>query len=105
MIVSIDLWGTLIKPNPLFKAVKVELVKKYFKHLNEYYILECFEQSKKQLNLLIENTGFQPDIEVIFNVLIQKLNGAYKECSFINEFISDYQNIDIKYIEHINIIF
>ena len=95
-VVSVDLWGTLIKSSPKFVDAKVALTKKYFKYLNENYILECFKQTKNQLNNIIENTGWQPNEEVIFKLLFTKLNSGYEDFTFLKDFINDYQNLAIE---------
>lgn len=95
-VVSVDLWGTLIKSSPKFVDAKVALTKKYFKSLNENYILECFKQTKNQLNNIIENTGWQPSEEVIFKLLFTKLNSGYEDFTFIKDFIDDYQKLAIQ---------
>jgi len=92
LIISIDLWGTLIKSSPFFIKSKVVLTQKYF-DATENHILESFSQTKKQLNSIIENTGYQPTKEIIFNLLFSKLNGCYANFNFFNEYYFEYQKL------------
>jgi len=95
-IVSIDLWGTLIRSSPEFVEAKVALTNRYFKNLSSDFVLECFKQTKNQLNNIIENTGWQPKETEIFTLLLTKLNQCYSEFDFLEDFIEDYQNLSKK---------
>lgn len=59
-IVSIDLWGTLIKASPYFKDSKAQIVKSIFTDLEKEYILNAFNLVKKNVDFIIERTGWQP---------------------------------------------
>lgn len=93
MIISIDLWGTLIKGSPYFSDAKVALTKLYFDKDTEF-ILKCYSDSKKELNNLIELSGFQPSNEEIFRFLMSKLNGSYYSGDVL-EFMKEYQKLAI----------
>lgn len=95
MLISIDLWGTLIKSSPSFVDAKLNLFKKYFDAKDEF-ILECFKQTKKELNNIIESTGIQPQDKFIFQLLFTKINGSYKFSNNIYEIIRDYQELVIE---------
>lgn len=95
-IVSVDLWGTLIRSSPEFVNAKVALTNKYFKNISSDFILECFKQTKNQLNNIIENTGWQPKEREIFTLLLTKLNQGYGKFDFLEDFIEDYQNLSKK---------
>lgn len=93
LVISIDLWGTLIKSSPHFVNAKVELTKKYFPNLETDFILNCYSETKKQLNDLIEQTGFQPNTELMFTLLFSKLSGTYIKREFLYEFAYAYQKL------------
>jgi len=93
-VTSIDLWGTLIKSSPFFGNEKIKLTQKYFDK-DADFIQKCFSQTKKELNLIIENTGFQPTKEIIFNLLFSKLNGSYANFNFLEEYYKEYQKLAI----------
>lgn len=102
LVVSIDLWGTLIKSSPLFVDAKVELTQKYLgTNKNREHILRCFADTKKQWNDIIEHTGIQPQQEDIFKLLYSKVNGGYDDFSFINDYIKEYQHLAVNIIPDI----
>lgn len=95
LVISIDLWGTLIKSSPSFVDAKVALTKQYFPGETEF-ILKCYSETKKQLNDLIEHTGFQPSAELMFTLLFSKLSGNYSKTDFLYAFAQEYQHLAIK---------
>jgi FMN phosphatase YigB (HAD superfamily) len=93
LIISIDLWGTLIKSSPDFVDAKVALTKKYF-DIEPEKILKAYSDTKKELNSLIEQTGTQPSTDLMFGLLFSKLNGGYCTHGCISDkFIDEYQKL------------
>jgi putative hydrolase of the HAD superfamily len=90
ILVSIDMWGTLVKSSPSFTEAKLELTKRFFPIYSEF-IVECYTQTKKQLNDIIEITGFQPSDEIIFKLLFSKLNNGFSDFKFLKKFVNEYQ--------------
>lgn len=75
--ISLDLWGTLIKSTPTFKHEKFNLIKKYFSGCSLEEIAIAFEDTKRELNCIIESTGWQPTQEIIWKHLFSKLDGGH----------------------------
>lgn len=98
MNIGFDLWGTLMKSNPLFKEAKKILFKKYFP---EYTPKECdnaLEYAKRDLNSLIESSGMQPARGVMLNQFYYRLTGSLDLSSVqvekkLREFDDDYQKL------------
>lgn len=61
IIVSIDLWGTLIKGSPKFKEEKCKLVQSYFPDYEINNIEKSFIKTKRVFDQIIERTGYQPE--------------------------------------------
>jgi FMN phosphatase YigB (HAD superfamily) len=101
MIISIDLWGTLIKGSPIFEKEKVKLVNDYFNFDEEpEFILKCFKDTKDELNAIIESTGWQPDENLIFSLLFSKLTrttGHSWKKDYIETFMNRYQHLAHRY--------
>lgn len=97
IIISVDCWGTLIKSSPLFTEAKIKLIKQYFYISTKEDILKSFSETKKQLNSIIEHTGFQPSEIIIFTLLFSKLNNSYKSFPFLEKFAYEYQQLSIQY--------
>lgn len=91
LIISIDLWGTLFRSSPDFVDAKVALTKRYFKALDNKQILECYSDTKKELNAIIEQTGMQPSERVIFTLLFSKLSDGYENFELFEKFVFEYQ--------------
>lgn len=94
-VISIDLWGTLIKSSPQFSEAKILLTKKYFNVSGEF-ITECYQSVKKQFNDIIEITGMQPVSVSIFKLLFYRLGGVGSDEELLR-FIYSYQDIAIKF--------
>lgn len=101
MIVSIDLWGTLIKGSPIFEQEKIKLVNDYFNFDEEPdFILKSFKDTKDELNAIVETTGWQPDENLIFSLLFSKLTktkGHYWKKNYIETFANRYQHLAHRY--------
>ena len=72
-IVSIDLWGTLIKASPIFKEKKVKLIREYFPEFDEDDIFKAYRKTKEQLDFIIERTGWQPEYRDIWIIFLSHL--------------------------------
>ncbi len=87
--ISFDLWGTLIKPNPAYKAAKIDLVLHYSK--NKSQTKEEIERKikiiKKSNDTLVESTGNQPTIQDAYFDLAALLEIPIE---FVHEFREDY---------------
>lgn len=95
--ISIDLWGTLIKSTPTFKQEKLKLVKEYCDNTLTAIDL-AFDITKKELNCIIESTGWQPSVEVIWYHLFSKLNnGRRMHYLDIMQLVDKYQSLFLKH--------
>lgn len=92
MIISFDLWGTLIQSSPLFKERKTDLYKKYYPEFSVEKCNETFENTKKELNYVIEKTGWQPERSHI-QYMINSNFGINLEDNRIFHFLSDLQKL------------
>ncbi len=90
MKISIDCWGTLIKSSPDFVRAKNQMIKKLF-DVKQEWIDACFDLTKKQLNNIIEVTGWQPEQDIAFRLLLTKLAGRIVDASEIDGFKQEYQ--------------
>jgi putative hydrolase of the HAD superfamily len=98
MLVSFDLWGTLIKSSPSFKGARAKFVKDFFKKdFTDEFIDSAFESTKNTLNSVIEVTGWQPSNEIILRLLFSNLGVGYNSFSnFGAEAFQDaYQDLAI----------
>ena len=78
MIISLDLWGTLIKSSPNFKVVKANFVREFFNvNYSDEEVEKAFYQTKLHFNSIIEVTGWQPNTEQILRVLFSNLGINY----------------------------
>lgn len=94
--VSIDLWGTLIKSSPTFSEAKLKLTRKYFVGESGHFS-KCYVDTKKELNAIIESTGWQPEQNLIFQHLFSKLEPQAILFPFIDDFIDEYQALAIEH--------
>lgn len=94
-VISIDLWGTLIKSSPRFKKEKINFCKKFFPNSTDANIEKAFFEVKSQFNAIVEATGYQPPLRLIFELLLCKLNGKYASFDFLDDFIQSYQELAI----------
>lgn len=98
MLISFDLWGTLIKANPIFFEKKVELTKEYFPSLSGESIKDAYKRTKLQLDSIIEKTGWQPEIGLIFSLLFAELGSTiHTDYDTQEEFSIRYQSLAIDY--------
>lgn len=98
MKVSIDFWGTLGKSSPEFYPKKIELLQEYISA--DFEEIEAgFLTTKKQLNEIIELSGFQPPIREIFQLLLSNINKGYFRINptKLNALIEEYQELAEKY--------
>lgn len=93
MVISFDLWGTLIKANPNFKIAKNKLIRKYTagdlseSKFDEEMIDPIIKQIKKRNDHLIEKYGTQPDIMHLFAELANQFEiPACNLAKFYNEY-------------------
>ena len=93
MKIGFDLWGTLIKPNPLFRERRIDLIKKYMPGDPELVSKEL-DAIKHDLNRVIEYSGWQPTEETILNMFTGRLNISYEDAE---EFMKDYQRLALIY--------
>lgn len=96
--ITIDLWGTLIKSSPSFSEEKFLLTSKYFPGLTAEEIEKAYVETKKELNSLIEATGWQPERNFSFRLLFSKLDKTkYYFLPMENDFIDDYFNLSLSH--------
>ena len=94
MKIGFDLWGTLIKQNPLFTERKRDLIKKYMPFEKVEKVEDALKEVKLHLNSVIEHSGWQPTREVIEQMIASKVTvGEDDIISFMNE----YQMLAILY--------
>lgn len=94
MKIGFDLWGTLIKQNPLFTERKRDLIKKYMPFDKVEKVEEVLKEVKLHLNSVIEHSGWQPTRDVIEQMIASKVVvGEDNITSFMNE----YQMLAILY--------
>lgn len=93
MKIGFDLWNTLIKPNPLFRERRLDLITKYIPGDPEEVSKEL-DIIKRDLNRVIEYSGWQPPKEVILQMFTGRLNIDYGDAE---EFMKDYQRLALIY--------
>lgn len=93
MKIGFDLWNTLIKPNPLFRERRLDLIKKYIPGEPDEVSKEL-DIIKHDLNRVIEYSGWQPPKEVILQMFTGRLNIDYDDAE---EFMKDYQRLALIY--------
>lgn len=87
MKIGFDLWGTLVKPNPLFKERRKDLFDRY--NMGSHDICEfILSQIKADFNKIIEDTGWQPDRQIIVQMFATRFG---KSVSDMQRFYEDYQ--------------
>lgn len=95
MRIAFDLWGTLMCANPEFRTRRVDLFKKYF---SDEPVLEVYgdmmDTVKKQLNNIIEPTGWMPNQKLIRTFIAASLNTDEER---VYKFMQDYQRLAILY--------
>lgn len=94
MKIGFDLWGTLIKPNPLFRERRLDLIEKHIPYQNAKLISEELDIIKTDLNRIIEYSGWQPPKETILNMIEGRLGISYEKAE---EFMEDYQRLALIY--------
>ena len=96
-VVSVDLWGTLIKSSPLFTQEMVDMTKKYFPERSSEEILNAFSVTKTFFNQMVESTGFQPKNQDLYYFLFSLLNGGYEQHLFYANFYQEYQQLALQF--------
>lgn len=92
--IGFDLWGTLIKSNPLFTERKQDLFKIYFPHKSGDECEEIMRSIKHDLNQIIEDTGWQPEDKIINQLISTRMSSNYDK---VSQFMEDYQRLAIIY--------
>lgn len=97
VIISIDLWGTLIKSSPSFREEKNKLVQSYFPDLEKHVIEKAFLETKKAIDYIIERTGWQPEQKHLWLTLFSNL---FEDGKYLNlehhrnrELMESYQQV------------
>jgi FMN phosphatase YigB (HAD superfamily) len=102
-VISIDLWGTLIKSSPSFTDAKVALVEDYFPECKKAYILNAFECVKHHFNEIIESIGWQPTQLQLFTYLFRQFDpnldifSKHDSKIKIAFFAKEYQELALQY--------
>ena len=96
-VVSIDLWGTLIKSSPLFTPAKVAMTKKYFPERSSEEILQAFSITKNFFNKMVDATGYQSHDQDLYYFLFSTLNGGYDQHLFYANFYQEYQQLALQF--------
>jgi len=99
MLVSFDLWNTLIKSNPDFREMRHDYVREFFKKdLGDSYIDHAFDSVKNTLNSVIEQTGWQPTTEQILRMLFSNFGITYDNFNKLHAalFHKQYQELAIQ---------
>lgn len=95
MRIAFDLWGTLIQANPEFRTRRVDLFQKYFPDEPVFEIYsDIMDTVKKQLNNIIEPTGWMPNQKLIRSFIAASLNTNEDS---VYRFMQDYQRLAILY--------
>lgn len=95
MRIAFDLWGTLIRANPEFRTRRVDLFQKHFPDEPVYEIYsDAMDTVKKQLNNIIEPTGWMPNAKLIRTFIAASLN---TDEDSVYRFMQDYQRLAILY--------
>lgn len=76
---SFDLWFTLIKSNPVFKAKRAKYFFEKFNHLNKSIeeVQQVFRQVDLMCNTINEKTGKNIDAEEMYLIVIYQLNDGF----------------------------
>jgi len=105
MIITFDLWETLIKGSPKFKEERIKLVKKYCSFedespLYDQIIDDIFKGVKNKENKVVEIYGNQPDtkslVAKIFYVIQETLLNKRNKID-LDSFIRDHNNLMLDY--------
>ena len=93
-IVSIDLWGTLIKPSPLFQEHRKLLFHEWFGSFSK----NGYDNAKKAFDCVIESSGWQPTLEMIFTYICGSaaLNSFFTKRTILG-FAEAYQALALQY--------
>lgn len=98
MIISIDLWGTLIKSSPIFSQKRTELLKSYFPNVTESEIVFQFKETKKYVDRIMDENSVQLTTSQIFFQFYSFLSHLQKISEYdlwkLNE---EYQQLALEY--------
>ena len=102
MLISLDLWGTVISGNPEFSEKRYELIGNFFDDelpisYNEVVLKKNWYEVKKEADFLVENFGVQPDLHTLWAKLFSNLGIKLNNFNKIKEFNSLYQSLFLKY--------
>jgi putative hydrolase of the HAD superfamily len=97
-IISIDLWGTLIKPSPSFKEAKYKLVQSYFRHWDIKDIEGRFSTIKRVADNKVESTGWQPKINWLWSGILLDIifTSKLQRETILSELKKNYANLAIE---------
>lgn len=96
MKIGFDLWGTLIRSNPLFQVAKRTLWQQHFPQISSELFLEAQRKVKSDLDKLTELTGYQSDSSTRRNLLIHYLGQNINDSDLqrmLSRFLTDYENL------------
>lgn len=96
MKIGFDLWGTLVKSNPLFQVAKRTLWQQHFPHIGSELFLQAQKSVKLDLDKLTETTGYQSDSSTRRNLLIHYLGQDINDSDLqrmLSQFLKDYENL------------
>lgn len=94
MVIGFDLWGTLVKSNPLFKDAKQLLFNKHFPSIDSKKFLEVQKRVSERLDHLTELAGFQSTLLLRRNLIISYLDLDVNNKEVVrsmNGFLQDYE--------------
>lgn len=92
MLISFDVWNTLINSNPEYKIKRKELISKY---THEYIIIDdVFNTVKKEFDNLVERFGVHFESKMLYDVIFDELNIEHSKREYIirelNELFIEY---------------
>lgn len=91
--ITLDLWNTIIKSNPQYKKMQIELLLKYNEKLNFNDIEIAIFNIKKEIDIDVEKFGLHYDRKCIYNKLFDKI-GINTD---IDEFIIKCDKLFLQY--------
>ncbi len=94
--ISFDLWDTLIKKDPEFSLKRIQLLKQYTDHTEEY-IKDTFYVVKKDFDGIVEKYGLQFDNTVVYGAIFDRLNIRNLDIDLKYELINSINELFLKY--------
>ena len=83
--ISFDVWGTLVKPNPEYKKLRIDFLKYY--NAEESNINSVLKHIKADVDKRAEKHGMQFNIQDLYSMILHSLNIEHKQLP-VNDFIS-----------------